>query len=186
MKKTLGQVVKRRRESLGLSQRELARRLGVKASHVGYLETARRRPSLSLLVRLAGVLGLEPQPLLLLAHPEAKGLLSRAETDWGSSRNHAWRAFSHDKSLLAHNKVTIRELRVLSQINTLGRVPSARHFLFVLNAIRQAVDEVLSRFVLRHWFSRWGGWSRLGSGWGNENRSGPEGRFPAEPQAGIA
>jgi transcriptional regulator with XRE-family HTH domain len=141
MKKNLGQVLKTRRLSLGLSQRELARRLGVKASHVGYLETCQRRPSLSLLGRLADVLGLEREPLFLLAHPEAKALLNRREATPPASRDQAWREFSGNRNLRRSNGVTTRELQVLSQVNTLGKISSPRHFLFILNAIRQAVDE---------------------------------------------
>ena len=141
MKKTLGQILKARRETIGLSQRELARRLGVKASHVGYLETGRRRPSLSLLSRLGDVLGLEPEPLFLLAHPEAKALLTRCEPVRRPSRDHSWKTFRGDKGLLMRNRVTRGELRVLSEVNALGRISSPRHYLFILNAIRQAVDE---------------------------------------------
>ena len=68
---TLGQVLKERRRALGFTQRELADRLGVKAGHITHLENGRRRPSLSLLGRLADVLGLEKEPLFLLAHPES-------------------------------------------------------------------------------------------------------------------
>ncbi len=141
IKKTLGQVLNRRREALGLSQRELARRLGVKASHVGYLETGRRRPSLSLLNRLAGVLGLEGELLFFLAHPEARTLLARPEPAREASRDHAWRAFTRDKSLIQRNKITRRELKVLQQVSALGRISSPRHFLFILNSIRQAVED---------------------------------------------
>jgi transcriptional regulator with XRE-family HTH domain len=142
MKKTLGQVLKSRRLAIGISQRELARRLGVKASHVGYLEGGRRRPSLSLLRRIADVLGLEKEPLFLLAHPEAKALLSsRDGAPQRSSRDQAWRTFAADKHLLRRHQITRRELKVLSQVNMLGRISSPRHFLFILNAIRQAVEE---------------------------------------------
>jgi transcriptional regulator with XRE-family HTH domain len=60
-KETLGQVLKQRREAYALTQRELAHKLGVKASHVAYLENGRRRPSLSLLARLADTLELDKQ-----------------------------------------------------------------------------------------------------------------------------
>ncbi len=141
MKKTLGQVLKARRETLGLSQRELARRLSVKASHVGYLETAQRRPSLPLLARLGDVLRLETEPLFLLAYPEAKALLKRRAPDHTPSRDHSWKTFSRDKDLQMRNKVTRGELRVLSQVNGLGKISSPRHYLFILTAIRHAVDE---------------------------------------------
>ena len=43
------------RRSLGLSQQELARRLGVSASAVGMYEQGRREPSCELICRLAGI-----------------------------------------------------------------------------------------------------------------------------------
>jgi transcriptional regulator with XRE-family HTH domain len=75
MKKTLGQVLKERRALLQLTQRELALKLGVKPSHVAYLETNSRRPSLGLLSRIADVLGLPKESLFALAHPEARSFL---------------------------------------------------------------------------------------------------------------
>ncbi|HVN90851.1 MAG TPA: helix-turn-helix domain-containing protein [Candidatus Binataceae bacterium] len=143
-KKTLGQVIKRQREALGLTQRELAVKFGVKPSHVAYLENDRRRPSLMLLSRIADVLGLEKEELFLLAHPEARSLIKsrREEAETATpDRDQVWRDFVRDKALLARHQVKPRELKVLSQVNLLGRVSAPRHFLFILNAIRQAVEE---------------------------------------------
>src|SRR5271163_3979205 len=141
-KKTLGQVLKRRREELALTQRELASKLGVKPSHVAYLENDRRRPSLGLLSRIGAVLGLPREPLFLLAHPEARSLItSHRPPGKRNDPDHVWRAFARDKAMLALHHVKPRELRVLSQVNMLGRISAPRHFLFILNAIRQAVEE---------------------------------------------
>jgi transcriptional regulator with XRE-family HTH domain len=141
-KKTLGQVLKRRREALALTQRELARKLNVKPSHVAYLEKDRRRPSLGLVSRLADVMGLEKESLFLLAHPEASSLLSaRRESAPARDRDQAWRDFAGNKALLARHNVKSRELKVLSQVNLLGKITAPRNYLFILNAIRQAVDE---------------------------------------------
>lgn len=140
-KKTLGQVLKSQRAILGLTQRELARKLDVKPSHVAYLETDRRRPSLALLSRIADVLGLEKEPLFLLAHPEASSLLSaRREPAPRATPDQVWRDFTGNKALLARHNVKARELKVLSQVNLLGKITAPRHFLFILNAIRQAVE----------------------------------------------
>jgi transcriptional regulator with XRE-family HTH domain len=141
-KKTLGQVLKRRREEVALTQRELASKLGVKPSHVAYLENDRRRPSLGLLSRIGAVLGLPREPLFLLAHPEASSLINshRAPAE-RNDPDYVWRVFTRDKALLALHHVNPRELKVLSQVNLLGRISAPRHFLFILNAIRQAVEE---------------------------------------------
>ena len=142
-KKTLGQVLKGQREILGLTQRELALKLEVKPSHVAYLEKDRRRPSLGLVSRIANVLGLEKEPLFLLAHPEASTLLTGRRDPAVPSRNpdQVWRDFTGNKAMLARHNVKPRELKVLSQVNLLGKIAAPRQFLFILNAIRQAVDE---------------------------------------------
>jgi transcriptional regulator with XRE-family HTH domain len=138
MKKTLGQALKRAREALGLTQRQLASQAGVKASHVAFLESDRRRPSLGLLSRLAEVLGLEQDKLILLAQPEASSLLGGRPRV--APRGQAWREFVNNKALLARHNVQPAELEVLAQANLLGRVIAPRDFLFILNSIRQAAD----------------------------------------------
>jgi len=142
-KKTLGSVLRDRREFLRLTQRELAAKLGVKASHVAYLENDRRRPSLGLVSRIANVLGLPKEPLFLLAHPEASSLLSERREAPVADRNpdQVWRDFTGNKAMLARHQVKPNELSVLSQVNLLGKVAAPRQFFFILNAIRQAVGE---------------------------------------------
>ena len=142
MKKTLGDVLKNGRANLRLTQRELALKLGVKASHVAYLETNRRRPSLGLLSRIADVLGLPKESLFLLAHPEASSLLGTPRTAAPrQAQDQAWHQFTGNKALLARHQVKSRELKVLSQVNLLGKITAPRQFVFILNAIRQAVEE---------------------------------------------
>src|SRR5712691_5606834 len=70
MKQTnkLGESLKSRREALGLTQRALALKLGVEASHVAFIESGRRKPSLKLVARIADTLGLDRQELLVLEH----------------------------------------------------------------------------------------------------------------------
>jgi transcriptional regulator with XRE-family HTH domain len=142
-KKTLGQVLKSQREILGLTQRALALKLEVKPSHVAYLEKDRRRPSLGLVSRIADVLGLEKEPLFLLAHPEASTLLTGRRDPAAPSRSpdQVWRDFAGNKAMLARHNVNPSELKVLSQVNLLGKIAAPRQFLFILNAIRQAVEE---------------------------------------------
>ena len=142
MKKTLGQVLKNRRTLLRLTQRELALKLGVKPSHVAYLETNRRRPSLALLSRIADVLGLSKESLFVLAHPEASSLVGTPPDAAPRQRSaQAWKEFAGNKALLARHQVKPRELKVLSQVNLLGKITAPRQFMFILNAIRQAVED---------------------------------------------
>ena len=142
MKKTLGDVLKGGRSNLRLTQRELALKLGVKPSHVAYLESNRRRPSLGLLSRIADVLGLPKESLFVLAHPEASSLFGTTRSVAPrQEQDQAWQEFAGNKALLARHQVKPRELKVLSQVNLLGKITGPRQFVFILNAIRQAVEE---------------------------------------------
>ena len=139
---TFGQVLKQARQSLGLSQQTLARMLGVRASHVGYLEQGRRRPSLKLLKSLADTLGVDKERLFLLSHPEAKDLIDdNASKRRSSGKRNAYQELVADKAALVRYNVTSKELKVLSHITLLGSVLQPRDYLFILNSIRQAVKK---------------------------------------------
>jgi hypothetical protein len=50
----------------------------------------------------------------------------------------AWKEFTSNRVLLRRHGVTPGELKVLKQVSLLEDVSSPKHFIFVLNAIRQA------------------------------------------------
>ena len=137
-KRTLGQVLRETRGELGITQRELGRLTGVKASHIAYLENGRRRPSLTLLGRIADVLGLNRRDLLFLSHPEVRDLISGADKPARKNPVDSWERFASNVALHRRYEVTTAELRVLSRVKLLGHVSCPSHFMFVLNAIRQA------------------------------------------------
>jgi transcriptional regulator with XRE-family HTH domain len=68
------QVIRDRRRKLGLTQREVARRIKTSVPYVGHLESAKRIPSDKVLRRLAQVLELDRRELILLVYPSAEGL----------------------------------------------------------------------------------------------------------------
>jgi|HubBroStandDraft_6_1064221.scaffolds.fasta_scaffold239903_2 transcriptional regulator with XRE-family HTH domain len=139
--KTLGEIVKNRRQARGLTQRQLAEMLGVKGSHVAYLESGRRKPSFALIKHLADVLELDPQQLFLLAHPEAKSLLgSSADLVPLEDPAKAWQRFVSSKTLRARYHITAREIQALKHLSLLGYVLTEREFLAVLTLIRQPED----------------------------------------------
>ena len=124
-----------RREGLGLTQRSLAQKLGVEASHVAFIENGRRRPSLKLVARLADVLGFDRQKLLILAHPEAKELIAQVKEETRKATP-SWQRFMKNRELLARYDVTDRELSALEHLSLLGTVKSAKEFLAILTLIR--------------------------------------------------
>ncbi|HVN29362.1 MAG TPA: helix-turn-helix transcriptional regulator [Candidatus Binataceae bacterium] len=138
-----GALIRKARQSLGLTQRDLAEMVGVKASHIAYIEGDQRNPSLALLRKLADSLNLNRQELLFAIHPDAKYLtLEQMPVESGSKPN-GWRLFSHNRALLQRHRVTPAELKVLKLVDSLGPVSDPRNFLFVLNSIRMAGSGIL-------------------------------------------
>jgi transcriptional regulator with XRE-family HTH domain len=132
----LGEFLKTRREALGLTQRALAQKLGVEASHVAFIESGRRKPSLKLVARIADTLGLDRQELLVLAHPEAKALLTADQIEPAKKTTPSWQRFIKDHALLARYHVTKRELQVLEHLSLLGTALTNKEFLAILTLIR--------------------------------------------------
>jgi transcriptional regulator with XRE-family HTH domain len=132
----LGELVRSRREGLSLTQRSLAQKLGVEASHVAFIESGRRKPSLKLVARLADILGLDRQSLLIVAHPEAKELIAEAKQEKQRKGSPSWRRFIENQELLTRYNVTHRELGALEDLSFLGTVRSPKEFLTILTLIR--------------------------------------------------
>ncbi|MBV8054429.1 MAG: helix-turn-helix transcriptional regulator, partial [Deltaproteobacteria bacterium] len=109
---------------------------GVEGSHIAYIEHGRRKPSLKLVGRLADILGLDRQNLLILAHPEAKELIAEAKPQNERKTSRSWQRFIENQELLSDYNVTDRELRTLEHLSFLGTVVSAKEFLAILTLIR--------------------------------------------------
>jgi transcriptional regulator with XRE-family HTH domain len=132
----LGEMVRTHREGLGFTQRSLAKELGVEASHVAFIESGRRKPSLKLVAKLADALRLDRQDLLILAHPEAKEFIVEAKPEKRPKLSPLWQRCMENRGLLARYNVTQHELRALENLSFLGTVRSAKEFLAILTLIR--------------------------------------------------
>jgi transcriptional regulator with XRE-family HTH domain len=133
----LGELLKARREGLGLTQRRLAEKLGVQASHVAFIEGGRRKPSLRLVAKIADTLGLDRQQLLILAHPEATALIAEGNSKPPPKKTSpSWQRFIENHELLARYHVTNRELQALENLSLLGTVHATKEFLAILTLIR--------------------------------------------------
>jgi transcriptional regulator with XRE-family HTH domain len=138
MKRTtnLAKLLRDRRQALSLTQRSLAGKLGVEASHVAFIESGRRRLSLRLVARLADTLGFDRQEVLFLARPDATALPSRTESVKRSKTSLSWQRFTKNSLLRARHHVTSRELQVLEHLSLLGTAISIKEFLAMLTLIR--------------------------------------------------
>ncbi len=139
-KKKPGTLIREARHALRLTQRDLAAMVGVKASHIAYIEAEQRNPSLALLRRLADTLGLNRRELLFMIHPDAKHLTEEPNHDSKPGNPDGWRQFSTNQAILRRYNITSGELKVLRQVNALGPIANPRSFLFVLNSIRMAAN----------------------------------------------
>lgn len=135
---TLGTIIRRRRRQLELTQQEVAHRVGVRANYVGYLERDMRRPSTNVLVKLAKVLDLDREELFFLAHPQVRNFIHSEAPD---PKESAWERFRTNRRLHTRQGITRNELKVLQHVSALGAVRTTRDYLFILQAIRQSLQE---------------------------------------------
>lgn len=135
----LGAILRKRRLERGLTQAQVADKVGCRANYVGYLESNARRPSPSVAIKLAKALDLDASEILLLANPLLRGAV--APQAGAVDTRSTWERFAANKRLQTRNGVTRAELAALEKVATLGPVRSQRDFLFILQTIRQALSD---------------------------------------------
>jgi transcriptional regulator with XRE-family HTH domain len=81
MAEKIGDRIKRERLRLGLTQRQLADAVNVGVPHISKVEAGRESPSDDLLKRLAPVLGVEADELLLVARRVPDSLVEKLAAD---------------------------------------------------------------------------------------------------------
>jgi transcriptional regulator with XRE-family HTH domain len=139
---TLAQVLKKHRKDIGLSQRELAFRIGIKAGLVAQLETdCQQRPSFQLLSRVATALGLDKEALFQLAETNVNSSSgARRAVSHSSDKAQAVGVFARNRALLDRHNVNSQELKVLSHVSLMGKITGSEALLLILDAIREAGD----------------------------------------------
>jgi hypothetical protein len=90
---------------------------------------------------LSKTLGLDAKDLLVLAHPEAKQIIDGDQPSTKKSDG-AWPRFVSNQALVRRHAITKDELKILKQISALVDVAHPGHFIFILNAIRQAATQL--------------------------------------------
>jgi transcriptional regulator with XRE-family HTH domain len=133
---SFGRVIRERRRQLELTQEDVARRINTSVPYVGHLEAGKRHPSQKIVLKLAKALGLDGRDLFLLVNPKVGSLISEPHKPNLTS---AWDAFVKDLKVRKIHHISEEEMEILSHVAMMGPVRSARDFLFILNAIRQAL-----------------------------------------------
>lgn len=134
--KNFGRVIEDRRHDLGLTQEMVAKKVGVKANYIGYLERGMRHPSQKVVERLSGALKLDPQELYLLANPRVRSLLGKekAASSTGPSQ---WQKFLRDPSLQQKQGLSKHEQEALAQLRQADKVGSLAGVLKIIAALRK-------------------------------------------------
>ena len=87
--------------------------------------------------RLAEILGLDRRELFFLANPQAVELLKASEAD---SKRPAWEVFSKDERIRRVHNIASDEMELLSTVAEMGEISSTRHFIYILNVVRHALQ----------------------------------------------
>jgi transcriptional regulator with XRE-family HTH domain len=134
--KNFGRVIEDRRHDLGLTQEMVAKKVGVKANYIGYLERGMRHPSQKVVERLSGALKLDPQELYLLANPRVRSLLGKGKAAAPAGPS-PWQKFLGDASLQQKQGLSKREQEALVQLRQADKVESMTGVLKVISALRK-------------------------------------------------
>ena len=134
--KIFGRVIEDRRHGLGLTQEMVAKKVGVKANYIGYLERGMRHPSQKVVERLSGALKLDSQELYLLANPRVRSLLGKGKVE-ASAGSSQWQKFLQDTSLQQKQGLSKREQEALVQLRQADRVGSMAGVLKIITALRK-------------------------------------------------
>ena len=134
--KSFGRVIEDRRRELGLTQEMVAKKVGVKANYVGYLERGMRHPSQKVVERLSSALKLDSQDLYLLANPRVRSLLGKAPKAASASQS-LWQQFLRDPALQQSQGLTSREKEALAQVAQAANASSMAGVVKAIKALRR-------------------------------------------------
>jgi transcriptional regulator with XRE-family HTH domain len=135
--KNFGRVIEDRRRELGLTQEMVAKKVGVKANYIGYLERGMRHPSQKVVERLSNALKLDSQELYLLANPRVRALLGKAPAKAAPSSQSLWQKFLRDSSMQQSQGLTSREKEALAQVAAAEKASSPAGITKAVKALRR-------------------------------------------------
>jgi transcriptional regulator with XRE-family HTH domain len=137
--KSFGRIIEDRRRELGLTQEMVAKKVGVKANYIGYLERGMRHPSQKVVERLSNALKLDSQELYLLANPRVRALLGKAPTPTKAApaSSSLWQKFLRDSSMQQSQGINSREKEALAQLAAAEKATSPASITKVIKALRR-------------------------------------------------
>lgn len=139
MQNSFGDAIYRRRKALGLTQEQLAAKVGIQAVYIGYLERGMRHASPKVTGKLAEALGLNPSYLFLASNPTVKDFLNVQEDSYQVDMPlpQALVDLKADKALCELHQITDSELSALERMAFLGEPRDKLDYIFLLELVRR-------------------------------------------------
>lgn len=134
---TFGDVIKNKRLELGLTQTQLAKKLGIAQNYIAYLEKNERKPSNAILKKLGNCLSIPIDNLYLLANPEVKNIFPKEAIQEALSLPIFLRDLKNDKLLRKKHDISDDDIKMLASIKARGEVQSVDDYIFLLMTLRQ-------------------------------------------------
>lgn len=134
--KNFGRLIEDRRHELGLTQEMVAKKVGVKANYIGYLERGMRHPSQKVVERLSGALKLDSQDLYLLANPRVRSLLGKTKSAPPATQS-VWQKFLRDTTQQHKQGLSTREQEALVQLSQADKIDSLSGVIKIVKALRK-------------------------------------------------
>lgn len=133
--KSFGRVIEDRRRELSLTQERVAKKVGVKANYIGYLERGMRHPSQKVVEKLSTALKLNAQDLYLLANPKVRRLLGKAKPAVPTASR--WQQFIRDAAQQQQQGLSKAEQQALAQLVAAEKANSLEGMLKAVRALRR-------------------------------------------------
>lgn len=133
--KSFGRVIEDRRRELSLTQEGVAKKVGVKANYIGYLERGMRHPSQKVVEKLSTALKLNAQDLYLLANPKVRRLLGKAKPAVPTASR--WQQFIRDTAQQQQQGLSKAEQQALAQLVAAEKANSLEGMLKAVRALRR-------------------------------------------------
>ena len=137
--KSFGRVIEDRRRELSLTQEMVAKKVGVKANYIGYLERGMRHPSQKVVEKLSSALKLDSQDLYLLANPRVRTLLGKAKP--AAQGMSAWQKFLRDAAQQKKQGLSKAEQDALAQLLSAEKASSMTGIMKVVKALRKGFGQ---------------------------------------------
>lgn len=129
-----------RRRELRLTQDEVARRIGVHANYIGYLEKGARRPGEKTLTALCRLMNLDRLKVLRALRPAFRDVaIGAAEAPGGGALPDGLEELRRDTSTRRRLRILDQDIRNLAVLQEFGTVKDKAGYLEFLELMREIV-----------------------------------------------